>query len=331
MKVIRDTLKSNITYWFNIRWNRKYRPYLDRYEVLANPLWEHRKVEPREGYRMCSFHSHTDGRSLRDFAMISAKNGFDLVFVMDHDSDGKFEGNLVRHYEFREGKGVYLARGIECRCKDIKKKHFGPFRWAEITKILFAMYDGEIKTKQPLVETVRKAKEQGAIIISASTLHTGATAGISRRNIELLMSDERTRLDGIETLDAGYGFVGKSINRHYWACAVAEYIADSYGIPVIWSPNDHTDAESGVVANFIKNSDLPCLDNPQVVLRNPYLLREQLRDVFARRAIIPAGSLSPIFSFLRPERLRIVALDTKESLGRKAENVLDVVAGKNGK
>jgi predicted metal-dependent phosphoesterase TrpH len=318
MRAIGDTARSNLMFYLWVMWHPRYRELAHKYGQLKNPLTEYRRVLPKQGYYFCSFHSHTNSRSLEEVARVARQRGLDICFIMDHDSDDKFGIDMLKHYQFPEGQ-IYLVKGIECRCKD-NRLLAKPKR----TKMLFAMYDGVIEPNQPLIETVRRANAQRALIIPTTTLHTGTSGGISKRDINILMSDPDTRINAIETLDAGYGFVHKYINRHYWACAVAEHIANQYGLPVIWSSNDHIDEEMGVAGNFILKKDLPCLEHPDILMKNPRILREQLRNTFKRRAVMPVGYYSPALSFMKHKRRKIIQEDTGDSLKRKGEDLADI-------
>jgi hypothetical protein len=336
MKIIRDTIKSNLRYLFLIAFREKYREFREECKSRPNPFWEYERVQPQEGYHVVEFHSHTDGQQLPEIAQVVGRYGIKLNFVTDHPKkdktgkmDDKFVGKRLLYYPVNGG--VFIGRGTECECLDESEKLFGLiWRKPVRTKMLYLLHRGEIFPGQPLIETTRMAKKQGAKIHTTSTFHDGSR-GISKENLLALMGNSTTDIDAIEVLDSGYGMVGLSITRHYWAEIMAKYFAEHNPIAkkaIFASNNDHKNCERGVSGNLIPESYLPCLTDPEFARLTVKdhnaaadILSEQLDKVYMDRVITPIGGYVPALSFLRKDRLETIIMDVGPSLQAKKEDL----------
>ncbi len=137
---------------------------------------------------LISLHNHSDGRdySLEQIARAGAEKGFKILGVTDHNSDEKFEGKRLLHFDF--GRGIYLLRGMEARCYEDGNMQ---------GDVLLAGYDGKIEPFRPLEETVRKCVEQGGIVI-ATTPFNFTMGGIGRG----LLASIAEHLTAIEILNS---------------------------------------------------------------------------------------------------------------------------------
>jgi hypothetical protein len=145
------------------------------------------------------------------------------------------------------------------------------------------------------------------------------------------MSDSTTNIDAIEVLDSGYGMVGLTITRHYWAEILAKHFAENNPIEkkaIFASSNDHKNCERGISGNLVPKSYLPCLDDPEFARLTQRdhnaaadILSEQLDKVYRDRVIVPIGGYVPALSFLRRDRLDTIVRDMGPSLKAKKEDL----------
>lgn len=279
----------------------------DLKETLAwnkNPFIFYKRIEPVADEFLCSFHNHADGGNyeLEDIARIGAINGYRVMAVTNHRRDYQFEGNRVI---YNKDFDIYLIRGMECRCEEsiehpkIKKRfsirnlQYKPMEvHGEENDVIVVGYEGNMRDFQPFQETVKRAREQKALVIMTA-LGNKPSKGPSIEQVMPVLDC----FDAIEVFDSNHlGYLaGYDV--------VAKHFAKKHNIAGIYANDAHTLNEIGCAGVGFRDEDFNFLDDPEQVINNPEILIEGIRNSLKTGKFTNYGYHLPWFSIVYPSKI----------------------------
>jgi len=253
-------------------------------KLTRNSLFLYEYISPPEDEYFVSLHNHSDSGcyTLEEMAKTAIKRKYDVFVVADHNMDIKFDGQRIRYYEF-DGKGIFLVRGMECRCR---------LKDPVMKDILLIGYENGIRPFREIDETLDYCKQKRGIAIATSPFNEEAR-GLSGKQLEKVVE----KLDAIETLNS-------SSSLGFLCCfdALAEEFAKEKNIPGVFVNDAHTLSEIGLAGIGIKKGYLKVLEKPNEILREPDLLIQGLKEVILQKKFNNYGNYIPKMSILYPSK-----------------------------
>ena len=294
-------INSNFDFWFNLNRDPKFKELIHEYSTKPNSLLKYHQVLSKPDKYLCSFHSHSDGNSLRDIAERASGIGYKLFAVTDHlatyktlESKSEFdESGLIYFDEFGKDREIYLMRGLECHCLDNGK---------EIKLLLLGYRNPDIGEKSieaglSLEETIERTKILNGLVMTTSTFNKDSK-GIDYARLVKNMDN----IDAIGILDSACGLLGNKLTKLYVSDIRAAKFAQEKNMAGFYELNSHTLESIGSVGVYIPERDLISLARPSEVIANPQILTDELRTVLKRGygALENEGgyfpALAPLFS-----------------------------------
>lgn len=314
-------INSNIEFWQNILQDRHFKERAREYAAKQHSLFRYPRVTRKWDSYLCSFHSHSDGNTLRGIAERASNIGYRLFAITDHLADyKKFEDRFgereIEYFDdFGVGRGVFLMRGVECHCVD---------EGTEI-KLLILGYRNPKQGEKPiepgksLAETLERAKSLDGIVITTSTLNQDSK-GIDAERLHKHKDD----FDAYGTLDSAYGlFLPFWFSRLYVSDIASAIVAERDKKAGIYELNSHFLDAIGSVGTYIPKENLACLANPEAVKENPRILTSQLRAALRagpESVQNEGGYCSMLGPFRNTDMSKIVLEDIKDANFRHIRN-----------